>query len=217
MRLTTRFHLLLIVGFLTSIDAAYCLPNPSQPSIANLQELLNNSNGGANSPNVNLVRALAQDIRSSIGSEAYNSALRETASQADQVKSFDHILSDYVDQRRAADIESAVFAGNNLLIKASIGAGTALAPETLGGSLLFAGLGVASVLAILGAVVGEFVGAGAGLGMLLLQYDQQMALAPLFAVIVLLGVIGFLMNHAVGLLERRYCFWAQRAKTSART
>lgn len=82
---------------------------------------------------------------------------------------------------------------------------------------LFAGLGVASVLAILGAVVGEFVGAGAGLGMLLLQYDQQMALAPLFAVIVLLGVIGFLMNHAVGLLERRYCFWAQRAKTSART
>jgi NitT/TauT family transport system permease protein len=82
---------------------------------------------------------------------------------------------------------------------------------------LFAGLSVASVLAILGAVVGEFVGASAGLGMLLMQYDAQMQLAPLFAVIVLLALIGYLMNTAVGILERRYCFWAQRANASART
>jgi NitT/TauT family transport system permease protein len=81
---------------------------------------------------------------------------------------------------------------------------------------LFAGLGVASVLAILGAVVGEFVGASAGLGMLLMQYDQQMQLGPLFAVILLLALIGFLMNSAIGLLERRYCFWAQRSNASAR-
>jgi NitT/TauT family transport system permease protein len=81
---------------------------------------------------------------------------------------------------------------------------------------LFAGLGVASVLAVLGAVVGEFVGASAGLGMLLMQYDQQMELAPLFAVIVLLAAIGFLMHYAVGVLERRYCFWAQRVNASAR-
>ena len=82
---------------------------------------------------------------------------------------------------------------------------------------LFAGLSVASVLAILGAVVGEFVGASAGLGMLLMQYDAQMQLAPLFAVIVLLALIGYLMNTAVAILERRYCFWAQRANASART
>ena len=82
---------------------------------------------------------------------------------------------------------------------------------------LFAGLGVASVLSILGAVVGEFVGARAGLGMLLMQYNQSMEIAPLFAVILLLGIIGFLMNHTVGLFERRYCFWAQRSKASART
>jgi NitT/TauT family transport system permease protein len=82
---------------------------------------------------------------------------------------------------------------------------------------LFAGLSVASVLAILGAVVGEFVGASAGLGMLLMQYDAQMQLAPLFAVIVLLALIGYLMNTAVAVLERRYCFWAQRANASART
>jgi ABC-type nitrate/sulfonate/bicarbonate transport system permease component len=29
-------------------------------------------------------------------------------------------------------------------------------------------------------------------------------------VIILLGLIGFLMNYTVGLVERRYCFWAQR-------
>lgn len=81
---------------------------------------------------------------------------------------------------------------------------------------LFAGLSVASVLAILGAVVGEFVGASAGLGMLLMQYDQQMELAPLFAVILLLALIGFLMNYAMGLLERRYCFWAKRVNTPQR-
>jgi NitT/TauT family transport system permease protein len=81
---------------------------------------------------------------------------------------------------------------------------------------LFAGLGVASVLSILGAVVGEFVGARAGLGMLLMQFNQAMEIAPLFAVILLLGVIGFFMNYAVVLVERRYCFWAQRANSSAR-
>jgi len=29
-------------------------------------------------------------------------------------------------------------------------------------------------------------------------------------------VIGFLMNYVVGLVERRYCFWAQRS-AAART
>jgi NitT/TauT family transport system permease protein len=81
---------------------------------------------------------------------------------------------------------------------------------------LFAGLGIASVLAILGAVVGEFVGASAGLGMLLMQYNQAMEIAPMFAVILLLAVIGFLMNFVVSLLERRYCFWAQRSNAAAR-
>ena len=75
---------------------------------------------------------------------------------------------------------------------------------------LFAGLSTASVLAVLGAIVGEFVGASAGLGMLLMQYNQSLELAPLFAVIIILGVIGCAMNYAVAALERRYCDWARR-------
>lgn len=82
---------------------------------------------------------------------------------------------------------------------------------------LFAGLGVASVLSILGAVVGEFVGASAGLGMLLMQYNQALETSPMFAVILLLAVIGFLMNYVVSQIERRYCFWAQRSNATART
>jgi NitT/TauT family transport system permease protein len=65
-------------------------------------------------------------------------------------------------------------------------------------------------------VVGEFVGASAGLGMLLMQYNQAMEISPMFAVILLLAVIGFLMNYAVTLIERRYCFWAQRSNATGR-
>jgi NitT/TauT family transport system permease protein len=75
---------------------------------------------------------------------------------------------------------------------------------------LFAGLNVASALAVLGAIVGEFVGAKAGLGMLLMQYNQAMEIAPVFALLLILGIIGFVMNYAIKMLERRFCFWAQR-------
>ena len=75
---------------------------------------------------------------------------------------------------------------------------------------LFTGLNVASALAMLGAIVGEFVGARAGLGMLLIQYDQSMEIAPLFAVLIILAVVGYAINHAVRIAERHYCFWSQR-------
>jgi ABC-type nitrate/sulfonate/bicarbonate transport system permease component len=38
----------------------------------------------------------------------------------------------------------------------------------------------------------------------------------MFAVILLLAVIGFLMNYVVTLIERHYCFWAQRSTATAR-
>ena len=81
---------------------------------------------------------------------------------------------------------------------------------------LFAGLSTASVLAILGAIVGEFVGARAGLGMLLMQYNQSLEIAPMFAVILILGLIGCLMSYAVSLLERRYCYWQYRSTSSGK-
>jgi NitT/TauT family transport system permease protein len=75
---------------------------------------------------------------------------------------------------------------------------------------IFAGLNIASVLAILGAIVGEFVGAQSGLGMLLMQYNQSMQIAPVFAVLLILALGGYLANALIRLAERKFCFWAQR-------
>jgi NitT/TauT family transport system permease protein len=80
---------------------------------------------------------------------------------------------------------------------------------------VFAGLNVASILAMLGAIVGEFVSARAGLGSLLLQYQQSMQIAPVFAVLIVLAFVGYAMNIAVRLVERRYCFWVERAGPQA--
>ena len=76
---------------------------------------------------------------------------------------------------------------------------------------IFAGLNIASVLAILGAIVGEFVGAQSGLGMLLMQYNQSLQIASVFAVLLILALIGYLSNLAIRSIERKLCFWAQRA------
>jgi NitT/TauT family transport system permease protein len=78
---------------------------------------------------------------------------------------------------------------------------------------LFAGLNMAAVLALLGALVGEYVGAQSGIGMLLIQYDNNMRIDAVFALLVVLAVFGWMLSHAVTLLERRYCFWAQRPKS----
>jgi NitT/TauT family transport system permease protein len=78
---------------------------------------------------------------------------------------------------------------------------------------IFAGLNIASVLAILGAIVGEFVGAQSGLGMLLMQYNQSMQIAPVFALLLILALVGYLANAGIRWLELKFCFWAQRSGT----
>ncbi|MES2481578.1 MAG: ABC transporter permease [Pseudomonadota bacterium] len=77
---------------------------------------------------------------------------------------------------------------------------------------VFAGLHMATVLAVLGAIVGEFVGATSGLGMLLLQYNNNMQVGGVFAILVILGAIGFALNLLMQRLEKKYCFWARRQK-----
>ena len=76
---------------------------------------------------------------------------------------------------------------------------------------ILTGLRVASGLAVIGAIVGEFVGAQSGLGMLLMQYNQSLQIASVFAVLLILALIGYLSNLAIRSIERKLCFWAQRA------
>lgn len=66
---------------------------------------------------------------------------------------------------------------------------------------IFAGLHMAAVISLLAAIVGEFVGAKAGLGLLLLQYNNSMQMGGVFAVLIILGVLGFILNFAMQKLE----------------
>lgn len=78
-------------------------------------------------------------------------------------------------------------------------------PEAL--PYIFAGLNIGIVLAVLGAIVGEFVGAKAGLGYLIIQMNYTMDVAGMFAVLVILGVMGVTLNLLVGWLRWRIIFW----------
>ena len=80
---------------------------------------------------------------------------------------------------------------------------------------IFAGLNVAIVFAILGSIVGEFVGSRAGLGNLILEANFQFKIAQMFAILVILGVFGVAMSWAIRLLQRRLLFWNNNDKQQA--
>lgn len=75
---------------------------------------------------------------------------------------------------------------------------------------IFAGLNTAIVLSVIGAIVGEFVGAREGLGVIILKANFELNLASVFSSLIVLGIIGVLLNGAMGMIERRVCFWTNR-------
>ena len=76
---------------------------------------------------------------------------------------------------------------------------------------VFAGLDIGIVLAVVGAIVGEFVGAEAGLGYLILQRNFSMDTAGVFAILIVLSLIGIVLHAAVKFVARRAVFWADSA------
>lgn len=76
---------------------------------------------------------------------------------------------------------------------------------------IFAGFNTAIVLAVIAAIVGEFVGARAGIGYLILQANFALDLAGVFALLVLLGVLGVVLSLCVRAIESRVCFWNRRS------
>jgi NitT/TauT family transport system permease protein len=73
---------------------------------------------------------------------------------------------------------------------------------------IFAGLDMAAVFAVVGAVVGEFVGAQRGLGTLILSMNAQMDIAGTFSVFIILAVVGIVIHKALRMVERRVLFWS---------
>ena len=73
---------------------------------------------------------------------------------------------------------------------------------------IFAGLDMAAVFAVVGAVVGEFVGAQRGLGVLILAMNAQMDTAGTFSIFIILSLVGILLHGSLRLIERRLLFWS---------
>ncbi|HET9904555.1 MAG TPA: ABC transporter permease [Xanthobacteraceae bacterium] len=73
---------------------------------------------------------------------------------------------------------------------------------------IFAGLDMAAVFAVVGAIVGEFVGAQRGLGTLILSMNAQMDTAGTFSVFIILALLGVFLNITLRTIERRLLFWS---------
>jgi NitT/TauT family transport system permease protein len=72
---------------------------------------------------------------------------------------------------------------------------------------IFSGMKVAMSLAVIGAVVGEFVGSDRGLGYLILTASSNMNTAIVFGIMAVLSVLGIVVFWAVCLAETLVCPW----------
>jgi NitT/TauT family transport system permease protein len=74
---------------------------------------------------------------------------------------------------------------------------------------LVAGMKIAAPLALIGAVVGEFVGANRGIGFVILDAAARLATVEMLAGIVYVGLTGTALFLAVEALERRLGRWLE--------
>jgi NitT/TauT family transport system permease protein len=73
---------------------------------------------------------------------------------------------------------------------------------------VFSGLSAAVMFALTGALVGEFVGASAGLGYLIVQANSNMDIPQVFAILLVLVAIGVAAFAAMQFARRRFLFWS---------
>ena len=72
---------------------------------------------------------------------------------------------------------------------------------------VMAGLDVAMIFALIGAIVAEFVGAQRGIGMLIQSMNFNMDVSGQFSLLLILSVVGLILNRGIGLIRRRVMFW----------
>lgn len=78
--------------------------------------------------------------------------------------------------------------------------------------MIFAGLQVAVIFSLLGAIVGEFVGSRAGLGNLIMQMNINLDTAGVFAVLVCLSSIGITLHLIMRWVQKKLLFWVDQNK-----
>jgi len=72
---------------------------------------------------------------------------------------------------------------------------------------IFAGLEIAMIFSLIGAIVAELLGAEKGLGMLITSMNFTMDVAGQFSILLILAALGLILNGAVTLVRRRVLFW----------
>jgi NitT/TauT family transport system permease protein len=80
---------------------------------------------------------------------------------------------------------------------------------------IMAGLEIALTFALLGTIVAEFLGASAGLGMLLTSMNFSMDVAGEFSILLILSVVGLALNYSITTLRRFLLFWDPSARADA--
>jgi NitT/TauT family transport system permease protein len=72
---------------------------------------------------------------------------------------------------------------------------------------LMSGIKIAITLSVIGAIVGEFAGASAGLGYMIQFASTQMETALVFAALIEISVLGMIFYYAIEYLEWKYLAW----------
>ena len=80
---------------------------------------------------------------------------------------------------------------------------------------IMAGFEIAMILALIGAIVAEFVGAQKGLGVLIMGMSFTMDVAGQFSVLLILSLLGLLLNGLIVGIRKRLLFWDASEKSSA--
>jgi len=75
---------------------------------------------------------------------------------------------------------------------------------------LMSGIKIAITLSVIGAIVGEFAGASAGLGYMIQFASTQMETALVFAALAQVSVLGMVFYYLIELIEWKYLSWAPK-------
>ncbi|WP_414446996.1 ABC transporter permease [Burkholderia sp. 22PA0099] len=77
-------------------------------------------------------------------------------------------------------------------------------------SSIFAGLQVSVVLALIGALVAEFIGSDSGMGIVIEATRSNLDTPGMFAALVILAVIGLVSTKVIQEIQRKVVFWERR-------
>lgn len=75
--------------------------------------------------------------------------------------------------------------------------------------MISAGLKTSLTFSLIGSIVGEFVGASEGLGFLLNSYAYQLRIPEVWAVMVVLALLGVVLYWLIDVADRKLIFWTE--------